>query len=100
MNNSVEITEALQYKLLKLGFRIDGSTNISCDNGVVYVNTTQPELTLSKNHHHIAYHRAQEMVAIGTVRVSKENLLTNFAYLLTNTIAAPNKEGLLDKFTY
>ena len=71
MNNAVEIIEALRYKLRVFVFRIDGSTIIFCDNGAVCVNMAQPESTLSKKHHSIAYHCAQEAVATGTFRVSK-----------------------------
>ena len=63
MNNAVDIIEALRYKLRMFGVTINVSTNIYCDNGVVCVNTTRPDSTLSKKHHSIAYHRAQEAVA-------------------------------------
>ena len=64
------------------GVPIYGSTNIFCDNEAVCVNTTRPELTLSKKNHSIAYHCAQEEVATGMVRVSKEHTLT------TGTVAS------------
>ena len=100
MNNSVEIIEAFRYKLRTFGVPVDGSTNFFCDNGVVCVNTTQFDLKLSKKHHSIAYHRAREAVATGTLKVSKEHTSTNLAELFTNTMAAPKREGLLKKFTY
>ena len=100
MKNAVEIIEALCYKLRMFGVPIDGSMNIFCDNGAVCVNTTRPESTLSKKHHVIAYHRAQEAVAAGTVRVSKEHTLINLANLFTKTMAASKREGLLENFTY
>ena len=58
MKNSLEIIEELHYKLGMFGVMINGSTNIFCDNGAVYVNMTQLEFTLSKKHHSIAYHCA------------------------------------------
>ena len=58
------------------------------------------DLTLPKKHHIIAYHCAQEAVATGTFRVLKEYTLANFDDLFTKTMAAPKREGLLDKFTY
>ena len=61
---------------------------------------TRPESTLSKNHHIIAYHLAQEPVVVVMVRVSKEHTSTNLADLLTSMMAATKKEGLLDKFKY
>ena len=56
MKNAVEIIKAFFYKLHIFGVPIDGATNIFCDNGAVCVKMTRPELTLSKNHHIIAYH--------------------------------------------
>ena len=100
MKNSVEIIEALRYKLRMFGVPIDGSSNIFCDNGAVCVNTTRPELTLPKNHHNISYHCAREAVAAGTVRVSKEHTSTNLADIFTKTMAAPNLKGLMEKFSY
>jgi hypothetical protein len=55
---------------------------------------------LTKKHHSIAYHHSQEVVAGRTVRVSKEDTLTNLADLFTKTMAAPKREDLLDIFTY
>ena len=82
------------------GVPADGSTNIFCDNGVVCVNITRPKSILSNKHHSIAYHHAREAVAAVTVRVPKEYTLTNFYDLFTMTMAAPKREGIMDKFTY
>ena len=100
MKNVVDIIGALGYKLQIFGFLIDGSTDIFSDNGAVCVNMTWPEWTLSNKHHSIDYHRAQEVVADGALRVSKEHTLTNLSDLFTNTMAAPKREGLLENFTY
>ena len=64
MKNKVEIIEELCYKLIMFGVPIVGSTKIFHDNGAVCVNTMQTKWTLYKNHHSIAYHRAQESVAL------------------------------------
>ena len=50
INNAVEIIEALQYKLHMFGVLIDVSTYIFCDKRLVCVNTTWPDLTLSKKY--------------------------------------------------
>ena len=100
MKNAVEIIEALRYKLSMFGFLIDVSTKIFCDNGAVCVNMTRPESTLSKKHHIIDYHCAREFFIAGMVRVSKEDTSTNLDDLFTNTLAAPNREGLLESFIY
>jgi hypothetical protein len=78
MKNAVEMIEALRYKLRMFGVPIEGPTNVFCDNEAVCKNTTRPESTLTKKDHSIAYHRSQEAVAAGTVRVSKEDTLTTW----------------------
>ena len=56
MKNSVEMVEALRYKLRMFGVPLDGPASIFCDNKAVYKNTSIPESVLSKKHHIIAYH--------------------------------------------
>jgi hypothetical protein len=56
MKNTVEMIEALRYKLRMFGVPIEGPTNVFCDNEAVCKNTTRPESTLTKKHHSIAYH--------------------------------------------
>jgi hypothetical protein len=97
MKNTVQMIEAMRYKLRMFGVPIDGPTNISCDNGTVCSNTTKPKSTLSKKHHSIAYHRSRKAVAAGTARVSKDHTLAD---LFTKTIAAPKRVDLFDSFTY
>ena len=91
MNNAVEIIEALRYKLCMFGVPVDGSTNIFCDNGSSCVNAMRPDSTLSNKHYSIAYHRAQEAVAAGMVRLSKEHTLTNLDELFANKMEAPKR---------
>jgi hypothetical protein len=98
--NAVEMIEALWYKMQMFGVPIEGPTNVFCDNEAICKNATRPESTLTKKHHSIACHRSREAVAAGTVRVSKEENLTNLADIFTKTMAAPKRENLLDSFTY
>jgi hypothetical protein len=101
MKNAVKMIEALWYKLRMFGVPIEGPTNVFCDNKAVCKNITRPESILTKKHHSIAYHRSQEAVAAGTtVKVSKEDTLTNLAGIFTKTMAAPKRRNLLDSFTY
>ena len=100
MNNVVVVIEALCYKLQLFGVPIDVSTNIFCYDGVVYVNTTWPESTLSKKHHGITYHFSGQAVAEGTVIVSKDHTLTNLAGLFTKTMESQKREVLMEKLTY
>ena len=55
---------------------------VYCDNESVAKNTTIPESTLKKKHHHIAYNRCREAVAVGTIHIAKqgkEKYLANFS---------------------
>jgi hypothetical protein len=100
MKNAVELIERLRYKLRMFGIPIDGPTNIFCDNQAVYKNCSQPESTLNKKHHSIAYHRSREAVAAGTCRVAKEDTKTNLADLFTKVLPVKVREDLLNYFTY
>eukprot|EP00957_Ditylum_brightwellii_P017324 1304451-Ditylum_brightwellii.AAC.1 len=77
------MVEAMRYKLRMFGVPLDGPTNVFCDNEAVYKNTVIPKSTLKKKHHSIAYHRCQEAVAAGTIRVAKQGAEKNLADLFT-----------------
>jgi hypothetical protein len=100
LKNAIELIEALRYKLRMFGVPINGPTNIFCDNEAVTKNTTLPESTLKKKHHSIAYHRRQEAVAAGTIRVAKDLTATNLSDLFTKLIPQIRRDELLDRFTY
>jgi hypothetical protein len=100
MKTAIELIESLRYKLRMFGVPIEGPTSVFCDNEAVCKNTTLPESVLNKKHHSIAYHRGREAVAAGTIRVSKEGTGSNMSDVFTKTMAAPKRNGLLDKFTY
>jgi hypothetical protein len=70
MKQAVELVEGLRYKLHMMGLKVDGPTNVFCDNEAVVSNTTCPESTLKKKHNAIAYHRAREAQAAGIVRIA------------------------------
>jgi hypothetical protein len=55
---------------------------------------------LKKKHNSIAYHRAREAVAAGTIRVTKEDGKTNLADVLTKLLPQAVKEFLCDRFMY
>ena len=82
------------------GIPLDGSTNVFCDNEAVTKNARNPESTLKKKHNSIAYHRTREAVATGTIRVAKEDGLTNLADVLTKLLPQATKDRLCDKFMY
>ena len=65
MKTAVEMVEGLWYKLRMMGIKVDGSTNVFCDNESVVKNTTRPESTLKKKHNVIAYHPVHKAQAAG-----------------------------------
>ena len=100
MRIAVELIEALRCKLRMFGIPLDGPTNVFCDNEAVTKNATIPESTLKKKHNSIAYHRTREAVAAETIRVAKEDGLTNLADVLTKLLPQATKEFLCDRFMY
>ena len=98
MNNAVELTEGLQYKLCMFGVPLEGPTNIFCDNEAVYKNSSILESVLLKKHHSISYHRYRKAVAAGTVRISKEGTRTNLSDLFTKILYIVRGEDFLEKF--
>ena len=82
------------------GIPIEGPTNVFCDNEAVYKNASQPDSTLSKKQHSIAYHFCREKVASGVCRLAKENTKTNLADVFTKTMNKPKREELLGGFMY
>ena len=100
LKNSVELVEALQYKLCMFGVTIEGPTNVFCENELVYKNVSTPELVLKKNHRSIAYHQCCEADAASTIRIAKEPTATNFSDLFTKILPQFVREKLFDWFTY
>lgn len=88
MKIAVELIEGLRYKLRMMGIPIDGPTDVLCDNEAVVTNSTKPESVLKKKHNAIAYHRAREAQAAGTIRIAKEDGESNLADGLTKCLDA------------
>ena len=100
MKFSVEMVEALRYKLRMFGIPVDGPASVFCDNEAVYKNTVMPESVLRKKHHSIAYHCCREAVAAGTIQVAKEGTDINLADLFTKLMTSIRRTFLLERFTY
>ena len=69
-----------------MGIMVDLPTNIFCDNMSVVNNASRPELTLSKKHNQICFHRAREAVAAGICRVGWVDGIENLADLFTKVL--------------
>ena len=100
MKQSVELIEALRYKLRMMGFPMEGPTSLFCDNSVVVTNTTTPESTLKRNHTSISYHRCREAHAAGTVQITKDFILTHLANMLTKLLTGPKMRQLTGAVPY
>lgn len=100
LKHAVEIIEGLRFKLRSFGVPVDTASNVYCDNEAVYKNVSIPISVLSKKHHSIAYHYCRQAVAMGMIRIAKEDSSTNLADLFTKVLARAIRERLLDMFTY
>jgi hypothetical protein len=100
MRVATDMIEALLCKLQMFGVPIDGPANVYCDNEAVYKNTVLPESTLKKKHYSIVYHRCQEAVTAGAIRVAKQGTEKNLANLLTKVLTVARRTFLLERFTY
>jgi hypothetical protein len=84
---TVEMNEALRYKLRMMGIHIEGATNAFCDNQSVVINLSIPQSTLTKKHNAIAYHKVRESVAAEAIRVKHEKVSDNLSDVLTKFLA-------------
>jgi hypothetical protein len=96
MRTAVEQIQALRLKLRWFGVPIDGPTNVFCDNNSVVTSTSQPEVTLSKKHNGIAYHKCREAVASKMIRVAHWPGDQNYADLLTKPLPNERRNLLLN----
>jgi hypothetical protein len=97
---AIEMVEGLRYKLRMMGVTIDGPTNLFCDNDSVVQNSSNPESTLKKKHNAIAYHRTREAIAAGTIRMAKEDGMTNLADILTKLMPGPRLKALISRILW
>jgi hypothetical protein len=61
----------------------------------VVINTSAPESTLKMKHNAIAYHRAREALAVGNIRIVKEDADTNLQDVLTKLMTGLRLKLLL-----
>jgi hypothetical protein len=100
MKTAVEMLQALRHKLRWFGVPIDGPVNVFGDNESVVNSAQKPEVTLSKKHNGIAYHKVREAVAAAIIRVAYVNTALNLADLLTKPLPRAKRDVLLDYFIY
>jgi hypothetical protein len=65
MNNGIETTRGLRYKLRMMGVTIDGPTYVYGDNMPVVHNTQRPGSVLKKKSNAICYHAVRESAPMG-----------------------------------
>jgi hypothetical protein len=95
-----DLIAALRIKLQLFGVPLIGPASVLCDNQGVVKNTSIPESTLTKKHNAINYHIVREAVAMGMIRVGKEDTETNLADLLTKVLSQPRREKLITRIMY
>ena len=61
MNQAVELTQALCYKLRMFSIILIGPGSVYFDNYAVYNNVSIPESILNKNNHLVSYHAFRKM---------------------------------------
>ena len=69
------------------GMPLDGSTKVFCDNQGVVKNTSLPKSTLSKKHNAVNCHAVREAVAMGIIKVGKEDSHTILADFLMKVLS-------------
>ena len=92
---ATEMIEALRYKLRTFGIRLEGPTEVFCDNKSVVTNSSVPSSVLNKRHNAICYHRVREAQASNTLRVGWIPGDMNVADLLTKTTMTANLKHAL-----
>ena len=88
MNTSVDMVEAINYKIRMFGVPINGFDSVFWCNKAIYNNTFTPESVLTQKHHLISYHKCRKSVANKTIMVSKQRDDNNLAYMFTNFMTA------------
>ena len=65
---SIEIIEALRYKLRCFGIPVEGPAEVFCDNMSVLNNSSIPTSALNKGNNAICYHRLRKAQTAGIIR--------------------------------
>ena len=71
------------YKLCMMGVPINGPSLVQDDNMSVILNSTRPQLTLTKKSNSICYHAVREAVDMNELLVEHISTHDNYSYLLT-----------------
>lgn len=79
LKQAVEMTKALRHKLWMFGVPLDGPANVHCDNEVMCKNVSVPSLVLNEKMHSVSFHHHRETVAVGVIRMAKEDMDTNLS---------------------
>ena len=100
MNQGMEVSRELRYKLRMMGVPIEGPTHMYGDNMSTTHNTQFPESQLKKKSDSICYHAVREAVAMGelTGHVKTDE---NLADILTKVVVGGIKQkNLVQMYLY
>ena len=94
---ATELFEALRYKLIFFGVRMDGPDSIFFYNKLVVTNSSVPTSMLNKRHNTIGYHLVMESQVAGNICVVWIPGERNPAELLkTNTVAGSYNHSVVE----
>lgn len=86
---------ALRHKLRSFGVRIDGPTDLYCDNRSVVDSVSRAEGRLNKKHLAICYHRVRECCAMSICRIAHVKSEYNLADILTKVLSYTSRTSLI-----
>ena len=78
---------------------LDEPTYVFCDNELVVKNTAKPEST-NKKGNAIAHHKARESIAVGIIKLAKEDGETNLSDILTKLLPGPRMKQLIARILW
>ena len=86
MNQAMEVSRGLRYKLRMMGVPIEGPTHKYGDNMSTIHNNQCPESQLKKKSNCICYHAVREAVAMGELLTGHVKTNENPADILTKVV--------------
>ena len=91
MKQATEYLRGPWYKLRMFGIPVDKPAFIYRDNQLVLINASEPESTLKKNSHSVAYHFVLEGWAADECRTTYIHTLLNVSDLMTKPLSGEKR---------
>ena len=97
---TVEMVDALRYKLRMMGVPLEGPATILCDNLSLVTSTTIPESVLQKKHNSVNWHKIRETIAMNVARVVHIDGTENISDVLSKLVPGTTLRYLLKNVLY